>query len=331
MTAARSQAMDEFLKRAGWAEADRHPLPGDASFRHYIRLRKGHEVAMLMDAPPPKEDVRPFLTIARHLKGLGLSAPAILDQNVEQGFLLLEDLGDATFTRLLARGESERELYELAVDALIALHKHPDALLVDALPYDDARLLTEARLLTDWYMPDMLGRGTSQAGIDSYETLWRPLFDIARRAPETLVLRDFHVDNLMVLAGRAGAGACGLLDFQDAVKGPVTYDLMSLIEDARRDLAPGLADDMQARYLAAFPELDETDFNASMAILGAQRHCKVIGIFTRLYKRDGKPVYLKHIPRLWRLLNNSLKHPALHDLKLWLDEQLPLKHRGVPA
>jgi aminoglycoside/choline kinase family phosphotransferase len=322
--------MNEFLAKAGWADADRHPLPGDASFRHYVRLRRGHECAMLMDAPPPKEDVRPFLMIARHLKGLGLSAPSVFAWNVEAGFLLLEDLGDATFTRLLARGEDERGLYKLAVDLLIALHKHPEAALVEAPPYDDAKLIAEARLLTDWYMPEMLGKGTEQSVLDSYESLWLALFALARQVPETLVLRDFHVDNLMVLQERAGAAACGLLDFQDAVKGPVTYDLMSLVEDARRDVAPGLAHDLRERYLAAMPEIDRAAFDASMAILGAQRHCKVIGIFTRLYKRDGKPVYLKHIPRLWRLLSASLGHPALAGLKDWLDLHIPLKHRGVP-
>lgn len=327
----RHQAMENFLVQAGWAEAERHPLPGDASFRHYIRLRQDKSNAMLMDAPPPKEDVRPFVTIARHLKGLGLSAPLILAADVEQGFLLLEDLGDATFTRRLAQGADERGLYELATDVLIDLHRHADAARVEAPPYDDARLMAEARLLTDWYMPEMLGRGTAQETIDGYEAIWRPLFVRARLVPESLILRDFHVDNLMELKGRPGVAACGLLDFQDAVLGPVTYDLMSLIEDARRDLAPGLAAAMCDRYLAAFLDLDRQTFQESLAILAAQRHCKVIGIFTRLYRRDGKPVYLSHIPRLWRLLETALKHPALAELKAWLDLEMPLSKRSVPT
>lgn len=331
MSATRGQALDDFLVRAGWAGAERHPLPGDASFRHYIRLRQNESNAMLMDAPPPKEDVRPFLAVARHLKGLGLSAPAVLAEDVAQGFLLLEDLGDATFTRRLAQGANERALYELATDVLIDLHRHAAAIRVEVPPYDEARLMAEARLLTDWYMPEMLGRGTAQATIDGYEAIWRPLFAKARAVPESLVLRDFHVDNLMELKGRAGAAACGLLDFQDAVLGPVTYDLMSLVEDARRDLAPGLAAAMRDRYLAAFPELNRETFDESMAILAAQRHCKVIGIFTRLYRRDGKPVYLKHIPRLWRLLNAALRHPALKGLKDWLESEMPPLKRGVPS
>ncbi len=327
---ARGQAMDAFLDGSGWAAATRHPLPGDASFRRYIRLSRGHEHAMLMDAPPPQEDVRPFLNMARHLVGLGLSAPAVLAEDVASGFLLLEDLGDATFTRRLAAGACEAALYALAVDVLIDLHQHPRAAEILVPPYDDARLLTEARLLTDWYMPEMPGALTGQECIESYEALWLPLFAKARAVPETLVLRDFHVDNLMELEGRTKSAACGLLDFQDAVLGPVTYDLVSLVEDARRDLAPGLADAMRQRYLKAFPDLDRHDFDASMAILGAQRHCKVIGIFTRLYKRDGKPVYLRHIPRLWRLLEQSCRHPVLAGLKVWLDKHLPAGSRGVP-
>ncbi|MDK9721870.1 MAG: phosphotransferase [Rhodospirillales bacterium] len=331
MSPARGQAMDDFLAQAGWAGAERHPLPGDASFRHYIRLRQNGVSAMLMDAPPPKEDVRPFLAVARHLKGLGLSAPLILAADEERGFLLLEDLGDATFTRRLAQGADERGLYELATDVLIDLHRQAQAAQIAVPPYDDSRLMAEARLLTDWYMPEMLGRGTEQKTIDGYEAIWRPLFARARLVPQSLVLRDFHVDNLMDLKGRKGAAACGLLDFQDAVLGPVTYDLMSLIEDARRDLAPGLAAAMCDRYLAAFLDLDRQVFQESLAILAAQRHCKVIGIFTRLFRRDGKPVYLSHIPRLWRLLGAALKHPALAELKAWLDLEMPLSKRGVPT
>ncbi|MBF0268222.1 MAG: phosphotransferase [Alphaproteobacteria bacterium] len=327
----RRQDMEAFLKRAGWAEALRRPLPGDASFRHYIRLDRNGQAAMLMDAPPPKEDVRPFLLVARHLTGLGLSAPKILAEDCDKGFLLLEDLGDATFTRQLALGESETRLYDLAVDTLIGLHANPSAARIDVPPYDDDRLMTEACLLVDWYMPAMLGCETPKDAIDDYRSIWRPLFEQARRVPETLVLRDFHVDNLMELQGRQKSAACGLLDFQDAVLGPITYDLMSLIEDARRDLAPGLPERLKQRYLAAFPALDRQAFDASMAILAAQRHCKVIGIFTRLYKRDGKPVYLGHIPRLWRLLNSSLAHPALGGLKNWLDQHMPADRRGVPS
>lgn len=327
----RESRRDAFLQAAGWALAQRLPLPGDASFRRYVRLRQNGRSAMLMDAPPPQEDVRPFLAVARHLTSLGLSAPAILAEDAADGFLLLEDFGDATFTRRLAEGADEQALYEMATDLLIALGKMERAAAIDLPPYDDAKLLTEARLLTDWYMPNILGRETPASEIAAYEALWPPLFEIARSVPATLVLRDYHVDNLMTLADRSGVAACGLLDFQDALIGPITYDLMSLVEDARRDLAPGLALAMRERYLAAFPHLDRQAFDASMAILAAQRHCKVIGIFTRLLARDGKPVYLRHIPRLWRLLEAACAHPALALLKIWLDRNIPPSLRVTPS
>ena len=327
----REAEIDAFLDGTGWESARRENLPGDASFRRYARLFLPEGSAMLMDAPPKHEDVRPFARVARHLTGMGYSAPRLLAEDVEAGILLLEDLGDATYTRELARGADERALYEMAVDVLIDLHRRSDAVTGGIPPYDDARLLTEAALLTDWYMPAVMGAPVTDAVRDSYLAAWRATLPLARRIPDTLVLRDYHVDNLMVVAGRSGLEACGLLDFQDAVIGPASYDLVSLLEDARRDLAPGLADAMLARYLAAFPKLDHDAFRASYAILGAQRNAKIIGIFTRLCRRDGKPRYLVHIPRVWRLLEGDLAHPALAQVRAWFDRHLPSERRTVPA
>lgn len=326
----RQALIDAFLQSHGWGGAQRRRLAGDASFRHYDRIVDGVRRAVLMDAPPPKEDIRPFMRIARQLHGLGLSAPALLAADEDLGLLLLEDLGDDTYTRLLARGADEAALYRLATDALIALHRSPAAIPPGLPPYDDGRLLAEAALLTDWYMP-AIGMPVSAAARDDYVALWAELFPIARSAPETMVLRDFHVDNLMLLPDREGVRACGLLDFQDAVAGPVTYDLMSLLEDARRDIDPGLVAAMTERWLAAFPAVDRGAFAASWAVLAAQRHAKVIGIFTRLCRRDGKPAYLVHIPRVWRLLERSLAHPALAPLAGWLNRHMPAEHRAVPA
>lgn len=321
-----------FLDAAGWGDAERGMLAADASFRRYDRLKKGDQRAVLMDAPPPKEDVRPFLTIARHLAGLGYSAPRILADDVEAGFILLEDLGDHTFTRLLRQGEDEAGLYELATDVLIDLHGRPAAQAIPASipPYDDDRLLDEAALLTDWFVPQIAGAPLPAGTAREYRDLWRLTLRHIRAVPETLVLRDYHVDNLMRLDRREGVAACGLLDFQDAVRGPVTYDLVSLIEDARRDIEPALAAAMRERYLAAFPELDRRSFDQSMAILGAQRHAKVIGIFTRLCVRDGKTDYLAHIPRVWRLLEAACAHPVLTPIRTWLDHHIPAEQRVIP-
>ena len=326
--AGRAGRIDRFLAGAGWGDARRRPLAGDASFRRYIRLERPDGArAMLMDAPPPQEDVRPFAGVDAHLRRLGFSAPEILAADLEGGLLLVEDFGDATFTRILAAGGEEAPLYGLAVDLLIALHRQDAAAAADLPDYDDPRLLDEAALLVDRFLPAALGAPPSAAGRADYLALWRAVLPAARRVPRTLVLRDYHVDNLMRLDGRQGLAACGLLDFQDAVIGPATYDLVSLLEDARRDIAPDLVEAMLARYLAAFPGLDRGDFAASMAILGAQRHAKVIGIFTRLDRRDGKPVYLRHIPRVWRLFEHSLGHPALAEIKRWVDAAVPPEAR----
>ena len=235
-------------------------------------------------------------------------------------------------TRELVPGVGEDELYRLAVDLLIEVHRRFSPAQAEASglqPYDDERFLEEAALLTDWYLP-AIDRPTSARDRLSYVEAWNGVLPVARRVPDTLVLRDYHVDNLMVLEGRPGIAGCGLLDFQDAVQGPLTYDLVSLLEDVRRDVSTDLVTRMRERYLAARPEVDRTAFDASYAVLGAQRNAKIIGIFTRLWKRDGKPAYLPHIARVWRLLEGDLEHPALAGVRDWFDEAVPPALRRVP-
>ncbi len=223
-------------------------------------------------------------------------------------------------------------LYLMATDLLIDLHRRPvdQAVPVGCPDYDDARLLDEAALLTDWYLPQILGVPVSATASTDYLDLWKIALAGAVAVPESLVLRDYHVDNLMRVDGREGIAACGLLDFQDAVRGPVTYDLVSLIEDARRDVSPAVADRVIEHYLAAFPALDRDDFARSLAVLGAQRHAKVIGIFTRLCVRDGKADYLGHIPRVWRLFEAACTDPSLASIRGWLGSHIPADRRVVP-
>ena len=329
----RAALISGFLERAGWQDATISWLPGDASFRRYARLTRGNESVMLMDAPPPQEDVRPFLAVAEHLLRLGQRAPRILARDEQAGLLLLEDFGDTTFTRALAAGAPEEPLYRDALDLLAGLHRHPGASAIDLPPYDDALFLREACLLTDWYLPAVVSGADTEAARAGLAGALTPLLALARRVPQTLVLRDYHVDNLMLLPGaRAGGGpqGLGLLDFQDAVIGPVTYDLVSLLEDARRDVPPALAAAMLARYAAAFPAIGPAALELSCRIMGAQRSMKIIGIFTRLSRRDGKHRYLGHIPRLWRLIARDLGHPDLAPLAAWLDAAIPPGIRTIP-
>lgn len=329
--AERAQTIADFLATAGWGAARLSPLAGDASFRRYVRLDGAGGRAMLMDAPPPQEDVRPFLAVARLLQAMALSAPRILAEDPAAGLLLLEDFGDGTFTRLLAAGAAEEPLYALAVDVLIAINRRFAGAAAAVLPpYDEVLLLAEAALLVDWYLPALTGVPVDPALRRDYLDLWRELLPAARAVPQTLVLRDYHVDNLMRLDGRQGLEVCGLLDFQDAVLGPMSYDLVSLLEDARRDVPAPLAAAMRERFLAGFPALDRAAFDRSYALLGAQRNCKIIGIFTRLHRRDGKPGYLRHIPRVWRWLEQDLRHPALAPLGRWLDRHIPAAARRAP-
>lgn len=328
----RQQAITRFLNTHGWGRAVRRPLGGDASFRRYYRLIAPEGVRLvLMDAPPPHENVRPFVRIARHLSSLGFSVPTVVAMDEVAGLLLLEDLGNDTYTRLLTTGADEKILYRRAADVLIALHSYP---LVQAIPpdtpaLDSNRLLTDAALLLDWYIPAVTGAPVAAAVRTAYEVAWHSLFDLA--VPKTLVLRDFHVDNLIDLPGRQGIQACGLLDFQDAVAGPVTYDLMSFLEDARRDIDPALVVALTRHYLVAFPTLDPDAFATSWAVLAAQRHTRVIGVFTRLCVRDGKPAYLRHIPRVWRLLEQACRHPALASVAAWLNRYVPPLLRRIPV
>lgn len=306
-------------------------LAGDASFRSYYRLRRSGGSAVVMDAPPPHENVGPYVAVAAILRGLGFSAPEVLAEDHAAGFLLLEDFGDDTYSRLLENQADEQSLYTLAVDTLIALQQAAAAgNTPDLPPYDAARLLGEAALFADWHMPAVLGAPPADELREEYLALWRAVLPHAAPFRPTLVLRDFHVDNLMLLRGRTEVRCCGLLDFQDAVCGPSAYDFVSLVEDARRDVAEGVRQAMTERYLAAFPALDRPAFLRSAAILAAQRNCKILGIFTRLWKRDGKPRYLAHIPRVWRLLERDLRHPALGEIAAWFDRHLPTAARCVP-
>lgn len=315
----------DFLATHGWQGAAILPLAGDASFRRYFRVvRDGAaETAVLMDAPPPHEDPRPFLRIAAHLDAVGLSAPRAFAADLALGLLLLEDFGDRRLAPHLARQpEDEAALYAVAIDILA--HLGQQALPAGVVPYDLAEYLREVRLFPEWYMP-ALGL---HADMDAFEAAWTAaLAPVLAEPAGTLVLRDYHADNLMLLPERDGVRALGILDFQDARAGHPAYDLVSLVEDARRDVSGAVAAASIERFAAA-TGADPERLRAACAILGAQRNTKILGIFTRLWRRDGKPQYLALQGRVWRHLEQDLAHPALAPVRAWFDAAVPRAQRA---
>jgi aminoglycoside/choline kinase family phosphotransferase len=312
--------LDAFLAAAGWAGAEVHPLAGDASFRRYFRIRRGDKTAMLMDAPPPEEDPAPFLRAAKWLDANGLRAPRILAEDAPRGLVLLEDFGEVRMREYLDQWtDDERAVYQAAIDALIELHRLPPGPFRD---YSLAEYQREAKLLVDWYCPaqNLYVDGPGYAA--AWEEVLSPM--LPRQRPGVVVLRDYHAENIMLLGSLHSQG---LLDFQDALVGHPAYDLVSLLQDARRDVAPALEAEMLDYYTGKVAP--GPDFLADYARLGAQRNAKIVGIFVRLWKRDGKPRYLSYIPRVWALLERDLAHPALAPVARWFDANIPAHLRAA--
>ena len=315
----------EFLAACGWPGAEILPLAGDASFRRYFRVVDGDRTAVLMDAPPPHEDPRPFVAVAEWLSSVGLSAPQILARDLERGLLLLADFGDWRLREFLD-GEPERELelYELATDVLVHLHKHPpmQGLKVHGLQ----QWLAELALFTDWYCPAV----GLDVDAESYRRAWTAVLEPVANdglGPVT-VLRDYHAENVMLVEGREGVAHFGLLDFQDALSGHPAYDLASVLEDARRDVPPEIETAMIDRYVAAMDNGDA--FVRGYWALAAQRNTRILGVFTRLWKRDGKPGYRKFQGRMWGLLERDLGQPGLEPVREWFDANVPADYRRKP-
>ncbi|GGG48236.1 aminoglycoside phosphotransferase [Caldovatus sediminis] len=327
----REEAAAAFLAAHGFGAARREPLPSDASFRRYVRLRGGPVPALLMDAPPP-EDVRPFLRVGRHIAGLGLSAPAVIAAEEAAGFLLLEDFGDATHAALLDSAAADPvALYAEAAEALAALHAAPPP--PTGLPEWDSATMARLAAATflDWWWPAAFGAPPAEEVRASFGAALRAMlapFDGAG----AFVHRDFFAANLMRLPDRDGPRRTGILDFQDAARGHPAYDLVSLVEDARRDVPEAARQAAVARYLALRgPALDREAFEAAMAACAAQRHLRVAALWVRLARRDAKPRYLVHAPRTWALLERALRHPATAPLAAFLEAHVPPALRGNPA
>jgi N-acetylmuramate 1-kinase len=315
-------AATAFLANAGWGGAEIRPLAGDASFRRYFRVHHSEKRAVLMDVPPPHEDPRPFIAVAEYLSEIGLSAPRILHHDLEHGLLLIEDFGDVRMRESVdADIATELETYAGVVDVLIKLHQHtpPPALTMQSV----ALFLDEVGLFPEWYCPTV---GLSVDEV-SYRAAWEAVLTPVMAALETpvTVLRDYHAENIMLIDDGAGTVRYGLLDFQDALAGHPAYDLVSMLEDARRDVTPLVERTMLRHYMAATGSGRE--FETAYWVLGAQRNTRILGVFSRLWKRDDKPRYRTFQPRMWGLLERDLEHPALAPLKSWFDANVPPEKR----
>lgn len=324
--------IQHFLEENGWGKARRIKISGDASFRQYERLYLLNQPSvMLMNAPPPKERIDHFLKVAQILREMKISVPQILAADLQQGLIVMEDFGDSTYTRLLQSGYEEGKLYQLACDLLIHLRNHSNPSILSPLPsFDLNKVLREVQVFTEWYWPSIYSTSVPEANLQEYLKIWQQAFQVQATPYKTFTHFDFHVDNLMLLPNQKGIKACGLLDFQDAVQGPAVFDLMSLLDDARRDVNQDLSTLLMQRYQAAFPEDNREEFATNYAFFAAQRHTRILGTFIRLFKRDAKAGYLQFLPRVWKQLESALNHPSLAALKNWFKDYFPANTRNNP-
>lgn len=309
-----------FLQHAGWDGAHSVLVAGDASNRKYERLTQAGGTRILMDAPPDNgEDIRPFASVTTYLRDAGLSAPEIYAQDAQNGFLLLEDLGDDLFARVIAHDPSlEAPLYEAAVDVLLDLHQAPQP----DVPRFDAEVMADATcLVLDWYRygpPGSVNTETRSAFKSAMRAALQPLDAV----PPVLIQRDYHAENLIWLPERSGTQRVGLLDYQDAVLGHPAYDLVSILQDARRDVSPDVQAAMIDRYIAG-SHINEADFRNAYALLGLQRNLRILGVFARLSSAYGKPHYVDFIPRVWDHVQTGIAHPVAATIAPLIRASLP--------
>ncbi len=328
----RDAMMQAFIRASGFAEHALEPIAGDASRRRYVRVITPSTSYIVMDAPPAFEPVADYIAICSFLYDRGYSAPRIIASDSAAGFLLLEDLGDALFTKILSEHLpqiSEELLYGEAIDLLATWHTSTSmqkgAAAIELPTYSHSTLMREVELFADWYLPEVAAEKYSTLATEVLN-IWRRILIKAPLADCYFVHRDFHASNLLWMPERKSLNRVGLLDFQDALWGDPTYDLASLLEDARRDVSPELAQKMLERYIDLTGQ-PKALLKERYAILAAQRNMKIIGIFHRLNQRDNKPAYLEFLPRVWAHLQNDLAHPTLSELRKWMDASIPVEWR----
>ena len=316
----------DFLARVD-ASASMHALHQDASNRRYYRLTGAKQPSLLMDSPPGLEDLGQFVKVATFLSTAGLGVPAIYEVDKASGYAVIEDFGSDTFTSLLNQAGDRHDniaedLYRMAVDTLVCLHKKIEAVPKGFPDYRADQMAEAACLILDWYIPELSGQMVGSNDRAAYKEAW---LDVLYRVSEdtTLVLRDFHVDNLMLRKHQKGIARCGVIDFQDAARGPRLYDLASLLEDARRPVSRVLKESMQQYYAAQMDIEISPEFFESFVSLAAQRHSRVAGVFVRLAQRDKRQHYLQYLPLVIRMLANAVDNPVLEEPRSILDAVCP--------
>ena len=316
----REDLFPHFLAQNNLTDYQIDKIADDASFRRYFRVKTKQESFILMDAPPEKEDIKPFCNIAEILLNNNLSAPKILGRDDENGLLLLEDFGNDSYTKILAKlkGDEllkkEKEIYQLAIDALLKLHQVPEP--QNIALYDEELLMREVMLFIEWYLPYIAKTPASEAQITEFKSLWKEAFKQLSKASK-LVLRDYHADNLMLLNERESYRQVGLLDFQDAVIGVEAYDMVSLLEDIRRDVSKETVEAMLQHYLQN-SNINQESFLRDYQILSLQRNIKIIGIFSRLAIRDKKEKYLSFLPKLFNYVSISPANDNLSKIRQFI-------------
>ena len=306
------------------------PIKSDASFRKFFFIKDKNKSFVFFTSPKLKENNTGYIKVSKLFSKIGLSVPKIIDYDKKKGFFLIEDFGNNTYSKYLKDGFSEYKLYDLAVENLIYLQKKTHFFPKNSSKYTNKKFMDEVKLFLLWYWPAIFKKKPEKTITYSFLKIWNELLLPMLNAKKVIVHRDFHIDNLFFLKDRLGIQKCGLIDFQDSIEGPRAYDLVSLLEDARRDVNQKIYSQMYAKFVKTLNKSDKKKFQKEYQILAANRHIKVIGIFTRLYVRDGKKNYIKHIPRLWNLLEKNLESTNLLSLRLWFNEYFPKKYRIKP-
>lgn len=320
------------FKKIGINDFRLKPIKSDASFRKYFRvyIKNQKENLLFVNSPKKTENNLGYLKTTKIFQKMDLSVPKIINFNISKGIFLIEDLGTNTYTNSLKNGESEYKLYNLATDILIYINNQSKNLKKKLPMYSNKKLIEEVSLFLEWYWPAIYKNKPKKDVVNEFVNIWNNLLNKNLMTKKVLVHRDFHIDNLFYLKNRKGLKACGLIDFQDAVIGPSSYDLASLLEDARRNVNTKVVSKMYNKFVKKLSKEQKEIFIKEYKILATNRHLKVIGIFTRLYARDKKRSYLNHIPRLWKLIEYNLNFYSLIELKKWINEFFPKKFRIKP-